>query len=529
MRPRDIKPMLQTAWGLRQYIQRPLTPQEAFDAVRQRMEHREQNFLSVARSLVYEHPNSPYRALLLRAGCEYGDLEASVRQHGIEPTLETLKNAGVYVSLEEFKSKTPICRDGLTIEASEADFDNPRKRRVSIQASTSGSRSKGVKVAYDWDFLAEEAANELLFYDGHGLLETPLAFWLPVLPCVSGIHNLLMNIKYHKIPEKWFSQLEPGNPNVSRENRIAVQSLLWCCRLLGYPVPRPEFAGVAEAEKVARWMETATKKKTPCMVRTYASSAVRLIQAAMDKGIDIRGSVVFTGAEPLTPRRAEFIRAAQVTPLTRYVATETGLVGASCKDADACDDMHIYLDRHAIIQRRRDTAIGSYAVDSYLFTSMLSTAGKVMFNTELGDFGRLTVRPCTCVFGRLGMNVHVSEVRSHDKLTCEGMTLLGSDLDAVVSQCVRQAGGGPDDYQFWETQDEGSTVRLKIAINPALGQLDEKQFIDTVLKKLRANNISLTSDLWEQADTLQLVRAQPEYSRGCKMLPIVKKTAQNAP
>jgi phenylacetate-coenzyme A ligase PaaK-like adenylate-forming protein len=259
------------------------------------------------------------------------------------------------------------------------------------------------------------------------------------------------------------------------------------------------------------------------MVRTYASSAVRLIQVAIEKGIDISGNVVFTGAEPLTPRRASFIQSAGVKPLARYVATETGLIGASCKDRDLCDDMHIYLDRHAIIQRRRNTAIGNYAVDSYLFTSLLNTAGKVMFNTELGDFGQLTVRPCSCVFGQLGMNVHVAEVRSYDKLTCEGMTLLGSELDEVVAEIVHDAGGGPDDYQFRETQNESGMPRLLIAVNPDLHALDEKQFVETVLKKLRDKKITLTSQFWEQADTLHLTRAKPEYTRGSKMLPILKK------
>ena len=124
MRPRDLQSIFQTAIALRRYAKQPLTRQEAFNSVKRRMESREQNFLQIARELVYAHPQSPYRALLLWAGCQYGDLEATVRRHGLESTLNTLKEAGVYVSLEEFKSKTPICRNGLMIEASETDFDN---------------------------------------------------------------------------------------------------------------------------------------------------------------------------------------------------------------------------------------------------------------------------------------------------------------------------------------------------------------------------------------------------------------------
>ena len=158
MRLRDFQFLFQTALALRIYVKHPLTPQAALDAVRHRMENRQENFLLTARELIYAHPNSPYRALLLWAGCQYGDLESNVRHHGLEATLTALRDAGVYVSLEEFKSKTPICRNGLTIETSQSDFDNPRRQKVSIQAATSGSRSKGIQVAYNWDFLTEEAS-----------------------------------------------------------------------------------------------------------------------------------------------------------------------------------------------------------------------------------------------------------------------------------------------------------------------------------------------------------------------------------
>ena len=59
MRTRDLQSLFQTAVALRRYAKHPLTRQEAFDAVKQRMERREQNFLQIARELVYAHPESP--------------------------------------------------------------------------------------------------------------------------------------------------------------------------------------------------------------------------------------------------------------------------------------------------------------------------------------------------------------------------------------------------------------------------------------------------------------------------------------
>ena len=57
------------------YLRRPLTLDDARAAVAARLAHREASFLEVVRRRVYERPASPYRALLARAGCEWGDLE----------------------------------------------------------------------------------------------------------------------------------------------------------------------------------------------------------------------------------------------------------------------------------------------------------------------------------------------------------------------------------------------------------------------------------------------------------------------
>ncbi|MBE0425201.1 MAG: hypothetical protein IBX72_00955 [Nitrospirae bacterium] len=519
-----IRQLALITWGFHNYLRRPLTLEHAIDDVRHRMDNREKNFLSIAKNIIYGNKYSPYRKLLLWAGCDYGDLEDSVRHEGIEKTLEKLRDEGVYLTLEEFKSKIPVCRNGLTFETTEPDFDNPFLMGKSIQASTSGSRSKGTRVMYDWDFIAEEAASELILYETHGLTALPLALWLPGLPAISGIHNLLMNIKFRRPPEKWFSHLGSGMIRPSLRNRFAMQYISWVCRMFGLSAPPIELAGIGDAVKVAEWMEKAKRSKGKCVVRTYTSSAVRVVQAAIDRGIDIGGNVIFTGGEPLTERRLGFMESAGVNAFPRYVATESGLIGASCANRTPPDEMHVYLDRLAVIQMQRRTNIGEHNINSFLFTSLLSTTGKVLLNTEIGDFGRLEVKPCSCLFGELGMNVHISEVRSYDKLTGEGMTLLGSDLDDIIAGLIEDAGGCPDDYQFWEKQDDKGLCNLIIAVSPEVRNLNENNFKNVLLDKLRgrSSGAGITSELWKQADTLQVVRAYPEMSKGFKKLPIIK-------
>lgn len=521
-----IKQFARIAWGFPDYLKRPITLEQAINDIKIRMDNRENNFLSLIRKLIYENQHSPYRKLLLWAGCDYKDIEDSMRHQGMEKTLEKLRDEGVYVTLEEFKSKVPISRQGLTIETHETDFDNPIIMGKVIQGSTSGSRSKGTRVMYSLDLIAEESANELILYETHGLLNAPLALWLPRLPSIAGIHNFLMNIKFRRPPDKWFSHLGAGMTRPSLRNRLAMKYILWCCRIFGLSASRPEFTDISSSAKVAEWMSETKKNKGISVVRTYASSAIRIVQSAIEKGIDISGNVIFTGGEPLTERRYRFIESSGVKVFPRYAATETGLIGASCRNRTSSDDMHVYLDRLAIIQMQRRTNIGAHNVNSFLFTSLSENTGKVLLNTEIGDFGHLTVKPCNCLFGGVGMDVHISEVRSYDKLTGEGMTLLGSELDEIIGEIVESAGGCPDDYQFWETQDNKGLNKLIIAVSPEIRGLDENDLIAEILDRLRKRNPggNMISQFWTEAETIGVIKTYPEFSKGFKMLPIIKKS-----
>ena len=95
-------------WGLPRFLRHRMSYDEARGIIRQRLRDRDTNFLSSIERGVFGNPRSPYRTMLGLAGCEFGDLVRSVRDHGIEETLRTLRQAGVYVTFEEFKGRKPI-------------------------------------------------------------------------------------------------------------------------------------------------------------------------------------------------------------------------------------------------------------------------------------------------------------------------------------------------------------------------------------------------------------------------------------
>ena len=93
--------------------------------VRRNLRNREANFLDLMRRAVFDHPPSPYHSLFRWAGCTYGDLEKAVHADGLETTLESLRKAGVYISHDEFKGKTPIKRGSHEMVVDANDFGNP--------------------------------------------------------------------------------------------------------------------------------------------------------------------------------------------------------------------------------------------------------------------------------------------------------------------------------------------------------------------------------------------------------------------
>ena len=98
--------------ALRRFVREPLRLEDAERRVREQVERRDENFLRMLQQSVYGCRTSPYLRLLNRAGIAFGDVQAWVATKGIEDTLRDLREAGVYVTFEEFKGRRPIERGG---------------------------------------------------------------------------------------------------------------------------------------------------------------------------------------------------------------------------------------------------------------------------------------------------------------------------------------------------------------------------------------------------------------------------------
>jgi hypothetical protein len=501
------KMALRYGFGLPRFFLKPLSLAECYALVRRRVEEREENFLERVRRGVYSNPGSPYYKLLRHADCAYGDLEGMVRQKGLEKTLKKLSDAGVYITIEEYKGRKPVERSGLSFQTRPEDFDNPHVAAVREETS-SGSRSKGVRNRLDFGYLADEAAAAGVMFDNLGFYGGPFVL------CHNIIAVFLVSTKGGTAPTKWFMPLS------GKRNKLASYYGVMVGKSLGYPIPWPERFTRQEADHVAQWLAQEKRTVPRMIVWTSASSAVRIASAARERGLDISGTHFIAGSEPLTPVRERIIRSAGCTVTARYACTEIGRMGYGCLHATGFD-VHILKGTVAVTQQAREVGATGVTVDALRITSLLSGAPKILINMETGDYGTLEARACGCKFDEVGLTDHLSQIRSFEKLTSEGMTFFAGDLARIVEeQLPSKFGGSPLDYQAIEEQGKNGLSYLAILVSPKVGGVNEALLVSTVLEELRkarGDSGRMMAAVWQEAGTVKVRREEPHPTKGGKV------------
>jgi hypothetical protein len=140
---------------------------------------------------------------------------------------------------------------------------------------------------------------------------------------------------------------------------------------------------------------------------------------------------------------------------------------------------------------------------------------------------------CACEFGQLGFDIHVSNIRSYEKLTGEGVTFVDTDFVRIVEKELPSAFGGQStDYQLVEEEDARGLTRLRLIVSPRVGEIDEEKLVARFIKSLRSAALSPESwtqsgtEMWGQARTLRVRREYPIPTPSGKILPfhIVKRS-----
>jgi hypothetical protein len=518
----DLKMYWRFARGLRSFLQNPISLAEARAIVARRMDEREESLLRLIERGIFGYARSPYLPLFKLAGCEMGDVRDRVRTRGLEGTLQELRQAGIYITFEEFKGKTPIVRDGRVIPVTAHDFDNPYLSHY-YRAETGGSTGAGTRINIDLDHLAADTPFNMLALEAHGVLDAPKAIWRGVLPDPSGLNYIMRGAKMGRVPEKWFTPIARRDYKPVFKYRLATKCIVLAGKPFGVSIPTPEPVTFDRAEVIARWIVDRLRRRGSCLIFCLVSTALRVAVAAGEMGADLTGATFEIGGEPPTEAKVRTITATGARCYPTYHFGECGRVGMGCARPLDANDVHFFKDGLALIQYRRQVPGFDVSVDAFCFTSLLPTTPKLMLNVELDDYGVIETRSCGCPLESYGYSEHIREIRSFRKLTGEGVTLVGSEMISILEEVLpRRFGGSPLDYQLVEEEDERGFTKLSLVVSPRVEIADESAVIETVLNALGPNGVadSLTGATWRQAGTLRVKRMEPIRTARGKLMPL---------
>jgi hypothetical protein len=458
--------------------------------------------------------------LLRAAGCELGDLQRLVHSEGLEGALDALAARGVYLSLEESKGGREIVRGSLRFTPSEQDFANPLFL-PHFEIRTGGTRSAGTPVGISLQFIAELACNHAVGLKAHGLSEADHLLWH-----TAPIRDLFFHAKLGRPAIAWRYPIQP----LPQPVRLVARYLGAVSALLGRPFPLPVWQDPREPEPLLDWLAARAGQRS-LAVTSLAGSAVRLAAAATQRGQPLDGVAFIMRGEPFSDERRATILRSGARAIDSYGFVESGgLVGLSCPFPNAVDDVHLFTDRLAVIQRERTWLHEELAVDALLFTSLVRSAPWILLNVENGDHGVLERRICGCTLSELGLRVHLRDTSSHEKMTVQGQTFIRSRLIPVVEQELpARFGGGALDYQLVEEERDGLS-RLVLLVDPRLGPLDQVEVKRALLEGLAGEGLmgSYMSRVWKQLGTVEVQRAAPLTTSTGKVYPLHRRSGHSS-
>jgi hypothetical protein len=508
---------------LPRFLRRPITRPEALAILERRLAARESDFLVLMQRAVWERPDSPYRALLAAAGCGPGDLTSLVQRDGLESALLALAARGVYLTVDEMKGRRPAVRGSVTIHVDPRGLRNPALGGH-LTSRTSGGGGPSMAIPFDLASMRDRAVNYALFLEARGGAGWRKAIW--GVPGRS-VGSAARHSAFGQPLERLFLLVDPGAVGLHPRYRWSLLGLRLAGWLAGRPQPAPEVVSLADPTPVARWMNRVVREGGVPYCFTFVSAALRLGQAAEAAGLDLGGGQLTVTGEPITAVRLALIRRAGLAALPDYGSGECGgSIAYGCLAPAAPDDVHFLHDLHALIRVDGSTGVPALPEGALLMTSLRATAPLVMLNVSMGDRAELTEGGCGCPLEQLGWRTHLHTIRSFEKLTAGGMTVLDGEALRILEEVLpARFGGGPSDYQLVEETGPDGLPRLRLLVEPLLGPLDEhaikERFLEGLGRGSGAKRVMMLQ--WRSGDFLRVERSSPRVIGGGKILHLIRE------
>ena len=500
------------------FVRTPVRLAEARARLREDVASRAARLLDRLRNDIFGRPGSLYHRLFLHAGCQFADVESMVRRDGPEAALELLFEAGICLTVDEFKGRMPVVRGSLRIEARPEDLRSPRAA-YHLPASSGGSRSSGTPVLIDFRFVRACAANWLVCADVWQGARWRVGDW--ETPGAGARFRLLKFAAAGRLPAAWFSQVDPGDPALPGIFRWNIRALRAASAMAGRPLPAPRFAPVSDPTPVARWLSAELAQGVTPLLFTFPASAVRLSLAAAERGIDISGARFLLAGEPVTAARLAALERQGAVGIPRYGSMECGAIGYGCPRGEHPDEVHLLSNMHAVIQAGAAGAALGLPPQALLITNLHPRSPFLMLNVSMGDQAAMRRRDCGCPWAELGLRTTLSGIRSFEKLTGGGVTFFGTEVVPILEDLLpARFGGAPTDYQLVEEEAPDGQPLLFLVVHPSLGTLDTASLADFFLTALGEASASsrMMAQRWRDANILRVARRSPSISPAGKIL-----------
>lgn len=520
---RALKTALGLIPGIREFMAERLTIDHAEAAIREALDRREEHFLRVVRAGVFEASRSPYRPLFRSAGCEFGDLEASVRRHGVGPTLEELAKGGVYFTSDEFKGKKTVERGTTAFRVTPADF-LPQASSPGFATVSSGTVNRPVRSFITLGWLAQRALAVAVALSAHGLLARAHAIFDGIFPAGGGVNNVLMYGRIGVHVDRWFTRNWSVDTWLVRRYRaLMTRAIIAACNRYGPGIGRLEHIDLAEFPFIVEWIQETARGGRRCCITTAASNAARIARVAAQMGISLAGTKFIATGEPLTEAKRGVIERVGASAMSRYAYGGGVNVGFGCADPREADDVHVNEHLLALVPHPQPISPVGPPIHPLLCTTLHPAAPRLLINVQNGDYGTLMRRACGCALGNAGLSLHIHHIRSFEKFTSEGMNYYHWDLFRILEETLpTEFGGGPGDYQLVEEEDESGQTRLTLRVTPAVGPLDEDRLLLRLHEELAKASYGhrFMETVWKLAGTIRIRREEPYASPRGKTLPL---------
>ncbi len=518
-------------FALRRFFAEGTTPDAAIGELRRELLTREARFAALLDATVFASSSNPYRRLFDHAGCEQGDVEALLARDGVDETLGTLAEGGVYLMPGEVKGVEDVVRGSLRFRLDSSELLAERYPRMASKpaflSQTSGSTGAPVRTPTSLAWQERETLAFAAFLKAHDLFDHRLAAYEPMLAGVAaGIQSVNMMARLGVPLTRWFAREVPVSGVLEAAYfRLTAHQIAWAGERYGPGYARPERVRRDEIGRIARWVESQRAAGARTCIRTVASNAARLARWALEHGVSLEGCTFIASGEPVTAAKRRVIQeaGARVAVLWGF---EPGCVhvGLGCARPEHGDEMHVLSHSLAVVPHPEPQVEGvDGPIRPLLFTTLYLCAARLRINVSNGDFATLTRRECGCELEAAGLDLHVHDVGSYEKLTSEGLAYSRDQLfDVLETRLPERFGGGPGDYQLVEEEIEGGKTYLTLCVAPEVGQVDDAALLDLLAAELALGSRSnrFASGLWKTEGTLRVRREAPHASSRGKILPL---------